>query len=314
MARYPLHEFQQVFLEFTNRCNYRCLFCKACTFEPCVLRLKDFKDCEEIIKRGHIIDITGYGEVTGHPDFPEIVALLTKHQKKFSIVTNGSLLNEEKIDMLDNSSCYLLSISLNSLNPETYHKLTGVGDLSRVLNNISIIFSKKRNFEVRFTFVITAYNFGEMIDFVNFAHKHSVWITFYGLVPQITDYPDGLIVADTPSNRKSLQRAIDRAKKLKVNLTPFNFDLNRASNKEIPDSVLKEKLKNNLAACHPIYDSIFIGPSGNVKPCCWSSMQSMGNIRENTLDEIWLGEKYIELRRCVESGNIKHCKSCRLLG
>jgi MoaA/NifB/PqqE/SkfB family radical SAM enzyme len=298
--------FQVAYVEFTNHCNYECIFCQNSTIPKKFIRLADFKDFETIISRTNIIDITGYGEIMLHPDFNEIIKIITKYNKQFSLSTNGSVLTKEKIDILNNSSLYLLNISLNSLNFNVYKKLSGgKGNLYTVGENIINLLNSKPKFKIKFSFVITNLNFKEIFNFINFAYKYGKsQISFYDLVPNLK-YPEGLKVEDTPKNRQFLKDAISHAKNLKLIIDSFDFDMN-TEKKEV-------KLQDCLEACHPPFSSIFIGADGNVVPCCWNST-SMGNITQQSVDEIWLGEKYNELRTAIHTGNTEFCKNCRLLG
>lgn len=305
---YPLHIFQQLYIEFTNYCNYDCIFCINSQKTKQIIRLKDFIDFESLIQRANTIDITGYGEIILHPDFNEIVETLTKYNKKFSMSTNGVGLTKEKVDVLCNSPIYLLNISLNSLNSETYQKLNrNKCDLNIVLQNIEYLFTRKLNFNVKFSFVINNYNFNELENFINFANSHNKsWISFYDLTPTITSYPIGLKLNDTIANRQYLDKMVKYAKSLGLIINSFNLDMNVDNKKQI-------KLQECLELCHPPFDSFFIGANGNVTPCCWNHT-IMGNITKQSLDEIWLGEKYNELRSAIYSGNSKFCQNCRLLG
>jgi len=48
---------------------------------------------------------------------------------------------------------------------------------------------------------------------------------------------------------------------------------------------------------------------GNVNPCCWSR-SFCGNLNENSIDQIWNGEKFIYMRENMAKGNIAAiCKS-----
>lgn len=55
---------------------------------------------------------------------------------------------------------------------------------------------------------------------------------------------------------------------------------------------------------------IYANPDGSVLPCCVADHHKhLGNVRENTLEEIWNGEKYKAIRKKMIAG--ERCEECR---
>jgi MoaA/NifB/PqqE/SkfB family radical SAM enzyme len=306
----------QIFLDFTNVCNYRCVFCNSYNYDKVVLRLKDFIDFDKLINSATIIDVTGYGELTTHPDFEEIVDRLTQISRKFSLVTNGSLLTEVKSQALLKSSIYLINFSINSLNEDTYRFLTGgMGNLSTTLNNIENFLSHDPSIMCQFFFVINSHNFNELFNFVDYAKGFSgkstkIRLVLRGLTPTLK-YPEGFIVKDTEDNRMFLNKANKYACESGIELETFSFDMNRDEEGRVSGRV---KLENIIRTCGVLDTAMFVGPTGNVLPCCWIT-DSMGNIKEESIESIWTGAIYNDLRNCIKMGDYnKYCKNCRREG
>ncbi|QCK13495.1 twitch domain-containing radical SAM protein [Mangrovivirga cuniculi] len=69
----------------------------------------------------------------------------------------------------------------------------------------------------------------------------------------------------------------------------------------------------NKAFCILPWIHFHVGLHGRVQPCCISS-KPMGNINQESLGEIWNGEKFRELRAKMLAGKkVKACKSCYAL-
>ena len=315
-------ELELLALDFTNVCNYRCIFCEAAKYSPNVLRLSEFADIDSLIQRAFYTDITGYGEITVHPDFPEIVKLLTKYNKRFSIVSNGSFLDKH-IELLASSSMYLLNISLNTLNPDTYKILTGnKGDLNKVLNNIKEFYTYSDNlittgdkFIRQFSFVINAYNFKEMRNFIDYAIQYirpnvRVRVVFRGLSPTLI-YPEGLAPENNEENRKFLQETSQYAQG-KVEFEGFNFAMSREhrNNIEEKSSLFDEDLRKIVKGCQTLNNALYIGSDGTVAACCWIR-NPLGNIKQQSIEEIRKGEVYQDLARCLREGDLRYCMNCR---
>ena len=58
-----------------------------------------------------------------------------------------------------------------------------------------------------------------------------------------------------------------------------------------------------------------VAPTGEVYPCCRAPRELvMGNVREETVEEIWNGEKYREFRRRMFAGDYPDpCSTCDIL-
>jgi radical SAM protein with 4Fe4S-binding SPASM domain len=58
-----------------------------------------------------------------------------------------------------------------------------------------------------------------------------------------------------------------------------------------------------------------VAPTGEVYPCCRAPKElEMGNVKEQTVEQIWNGEKYRAFRRAMFSGEYSECcKNCDVL-
>jgi molybdenum cofactor biosynthesis enzyme MoaA len=151
----------------TGRCNYHCFFCHNEGIDPASTTEAGVSPelIAEFIKAGaRNLTISGGEPLLAFSKLQEFLEglnlILTVEQRNsvdLTIVTNGSLLDDKKLDVIANlSSDYAglrFNISLHTPDPETYEKITGtknqhervVGNISRVLN---------RNFPVCLNFVL----------------------------------------------------------------------------------------------------------------------------------------------------------------
>jgi len=297
---------RDLLLDFGNACNNRCVFCRAHVNPRQILRLDDIIDFDGLISVAERIDVTGTGEFTIHPDFRKIVDRLSAADKPFRLVTNGTTLDESLEEMLLASSLYELVVSINSLDRATYVKLCGADKLPEVLDGfVRVANNPTRRFGLGASFVMTSHNFGELEDFVRFAHRHGSKLAIMDLTPTIKDYADGLRVEDTPENKE----AIERVRRLSARLGTGD-NITRLQYRTGPSKGPKPEL---LKTCKWPFESIAVDPSGNVFSCCWNSTV-MGNIREQSMEDIWSGPMYEDLRHCLKRGDPKYCANCRGFG
>ena len=67
-------------------------------------------------------------------------------------------------------------------------------------------------------------------------------------------------------------------------------------------STLPEGSEKNIP-CHFPWTSMYISPNGDVKHCCSTNLNKLGNIKEQTVDEIWNGKLYQLVRKKVAKGD-----------
>lgn len=79
----------------------------------------------------------------------------------------------------------------------------------------------------------------------------------------------------------------------------------------------KGDIKNINRPCYWPFYQMFIDWNGNVLLCDndWSKSQKFGNINQQTIKDIWLGEKFAKYRNILKSNrNISPCMKCNIIG
>jgi len=172
-------------LSITCKCNLKCGYCYSgdSSFADSSMRAdKIFKLVRALAGAGvYKVRITG-GEPLLRNDITEIISRISeiKSIKDLSITTNGALL-EKYAEKISNSGINRINVSLDSLKPETYNKITG-GCLQDVLNGISCA----RNYftDIRVNVVLLKdLNDEELTDFVEFGKQNNLTVRFLELMP-----------------------------------------------------------------------------------------------------------------------------------
>jgi MoaA/NifB/PqqE/SkfB family radical SAM enzyme len=295
------------FLELTQFCNMKCVFCDNQNIQKKkLLKFDEIKDFESMIDsvegdtEHSYIDISGYGEVMTHPEFTKFLKLFKEKNKNVRINTNGTLIGDYLQKIID-STVIELTISVNTLNRDTYIKLMGEDKLITVLDNINEIKNKGYKGKISLSFVINKYNFDEIPEFIRLGKNLNCHIACVGLTPTLKDmYPKDLMLEITEDVKKKVEEYKKYAEEQKISFFIFNPDT---------DSSNTERMLN-IKNCHYVNDYFFVGVNGNVVPCCWSRV-SMGNIKKEGFREIFDGKRYDKLRKLIKNGDSKYCLNCR---
>ncbi len=201
-------------ISVTDRCDFRCIYCMSEQMK--FLPKKELLTLEEINRIASIfismgvekIRITG-GEPLVRKNIDTLFNNLSKNKdlKELTLTTNASQLMK-KAEMLKASGIKRINISLDSLNPLNFKKMTRTGDLSNVLDGIEHAINIGLKQIKLNTVIMRGINDHEIFDLVEFAIKKNIDISFIEEMP----------LGDTAFSRKSTFTSNDEIlKKIKTN-------------------------------------------------------------------------------------------------
>lgn len=128
--------------ELTPHCN---LDCKMCYVH---LNSEQMKGCSllsadewesimaQAVDSGMMFATLTGGECLTYPDFERLYLYLHKKSVRLAVLTNGILLNEEKIEFLRKTPPLSLQVTLYGANEDMYERVTGKREFARVIVNI----------------------------------------------------------------------------------------------------------------------------------------------------------------------------------
>ena len=178
-------------ISITQRCNNRCAYCHREGEVQRANRSAELMSVEEIVRMAKIavglgmarIKLTG-GEPLMRKDLPEIVSGISAIEglRDLSLTTNGLLLGGGMAKKLCDCGLRRVNISLPSLNPETYHKLTG-GALDAALEGVKDAIEAGFSPVKLNTVVLKDVNVGDVPDLIDFAGRNGVVLQLIELDP-----------------------------------------------------------------------------------------------------------------------------------
>ncbi len=169
----------------TDRCNFRCTYCMPLDQYEWISK-KEILTFEEITRLATLfvglgvekIRLTG-GEPLVRQNLDQLVAKVAAISglKDLCLTTNGALL-AEKIDSLKAAGLKRINISLDTLDPEKFRRMTKRGDLEKVLEGI---FAAKDHglHPIKLNAVIErGVNDDDILELVEFSREHGLAIRF----------------------------------------------------------------------------------------------------------------------------------------
>ena len=130
-------------ISVTDRCNLRCIYCMPENGVP-LLKHEDILNFDEIVNFTKVavakgvekVRITG-GEPLVRKGIVDLISMLAKIEgiKDLSMTTNGIFL-DKYADDLAKAGLHRVNISLDTIDPEEFKKITRVGDIQKVFDGI----------------------------------------------------------------------------------------------------------------------------------------------------------------------------------
>lgn len=172
-------------ISVTDRCNFRCTYCMPLD-EYEWLEKSEVLSFEEITRVVRLfvqvgvekVRLTG-GEPLARRDVEKLIGQLSalKNAPELCLTTNGSLL-ADKAAGLKAAGLHRINVSLDSLKPGRFRRMTRRGDLNRVLDGL---FAAKRAglSPIKINAVVErGVNDDEILDLVAFAREHGFALRF----------------------------------------------------------------------------------------------------------------------------------------
>lgn len=325
----------------TDRCNLRCRFC----WQRDTARL-DYSDeistehyielIREAAELGVIrITITGGGEPWMRPETTLAIVEEVKRQGMYGfMITNGTLLNRERVEHLVRSGWDEITISLDTAELTLQDILRDKGGSAALtLANIRLINKVKEGMRsetprLNIHMVLCNKTYKGVPQLVELAHKLNVKNVFIEpFVVQSFDTDDGIKLKLTPEQAKEVPRYVARGLELcskyhiQNNFESFlTTELVESANtmdeqivRESADALGQEQrtLKpyfNQL--CYEPWWNIIIRANGRVGPCCMFDYTAE-YVHSKSLREIWQGRYFKQLRKNIQNGKLlDFCSRC----
>lgn len=276
-----------IMIELLTRCNLNCKHCYLPDHVDDGLDLDIIKNVVNQFRNmgGLNVSLTG-GEIFLRKDIIDIISYIRSLQMRVILLSNGTLLNESIVDKLADLCITEFSTTIFSLDNTIHDEITGVpGSLQRVLKNLRIL--KKAGIRVQIKTPLMKANMNDFEIIREFCKENK--FNFH-VSPLIFEKLDG--------NKEPLKLRIPTEDLQKI---IFSLD-SETRNKHI---------YVNDVPCAALHFSFAMNCRGDIYPCN-SFFCKVGNIFENSLQEIWYESKILNQIRSMKKSDLPQCINCEL--
>ncbi len=335
----PITQLTKVYIEPTVACNLDCITCFRNDWDQPLGRMSD-ETFEKILDGLKALDpipnvyFGGIGEPLFHPKTIEWIARVKALGVKVELITNGTTLTETKTRELIDSGLDLLWVSIDGATPETYADIRLGAELPDIIANLErlVRLRKKGHFpqpDLGFAFVAMKRNIADLPKVINLGKRLKVkHYSVSNIQPATAEMQAERLYVRTTRNIAYMQ-----APQLPyLSLPKMDFDDNtREALAQIFNSGCNVSFAgNNWGGANDVCNFVESGTmsiawTGDVSPC-WPLMHThttylhgksrllkkhiMGNVRERSLEEMWLDPDYLAYRERLHSFVFAPCTFC----
>lgn len=304
-------------IAISGACNHRCIFCSV-DYTGYIPEFLEKNLIHERMKELHVLGLksvllAGNGEPLVNKDAVDIINDMKVIGLDVALSTNGVLFTK-KVSEACLESLSWIRFSVSAGKEETYKKIHRGqdGDLNRVFQNIADAAEYKKKYQLKTVLgvqiVMTPENEDEILILAQTVKDLGADLF---TVKSLGWFPNTQSELKEKVDRKSFYSERENLSQELQNLCDEGFSAVYRSNragKVIRDRQYKECFASPFHIC--------IDSAGRVVPCC-SFMgvpdMSFGNIKEQTFEEIWHGNKRKDVLRNIKECNLKMCPvDCKL--
>jgi radical SAM protein with 4Fe4S-binding SPASM domain len=266
----------------TNLCNAECIMCPHSRLKKMgTMNMKLYKkiidNCKKL--KIKIITLSFFGEPFLDKEIIEKIKYAKENGMFVAFYSNASLLTEDLANKIIESGLDGITISFDGYSKETYEKIR-----------------KKLKFE------IVKKNVLKLIETKKKKKKNN---------PKIN-----LVLVELEENKKEIKQFYNEWNKKVdsiniINMRNWANDIQKEGTKE--SFHFNKKMKRK--PCALIWQKMIVDWNGDVVLCCddWNHSTILGNLKKQTIEEIWKGEKLKKIREAHikrEFWKIPLCSNC----
>ena len=291
-------------IELTSKCNERCVHC----YIPHKFKLYNITDelyysTLEQLSKMNVLSVTlSGGEPMMHPHFKEFLKAAKKYDFYVNILSNLTLLDDETIQIMKDGNVSSVQVSLYSMIPEHHDAITKLpGSFEKT--KASILKLVENDLPLHVSCPTMKGNKDDYGEVLKWCHEHKIRAQ--------TDY---IMMAQYNHETENLANRLSVVEAGKVISDILNEDFDYLESILAPDFV--QRCNNNQfnperRLCGVGISSCCMIANGNVYPCAGWQEMVLGNLNENSLQDIWDNSEKIKWLRGLklkDLGNGEYCK------
>ncbi|WP_461252072.1 PqqD family peptide modification chaperone [Treponema sp. R8-4-B8] len=298
-------------IELTSRCNEHCIHCYIPYNNKSNIDIDDllFYNILEQCHRLGVIDMTlSGGECMLHPRFADFLEKTAGYDFFVVILSNLTHLTDDILAILKKNQNFRVQVSLYSMNPAVHDEITQIpGSFRKTYNSILNLI--ENDIRIQINCPVMKQNKNDVRDIITWAQERRIHIEVdYNMMARTDQSTDNLV------NRLT----IGEVEQVLNDILHSDAEYRQRLSKDDLDINGEYEIRNNRF-CGACITSLNIAENGNVCPCAAWQGFVLGNIKEQSLSDIWENSPNIkrirnlcrkDIPQCIDCTNKSFCSVC----
>jgi radical SAM protein with 4Fe4S-binding SPASM domain len=326
-------------MDITNICNLDCIGCalfdarKALREPAASMKVETFERiANEVFPYLCEVALSCEAEPTLHPKFSRIMQILADKTERSTVLpvrmtTNATTLTKDRLDAIFDSGLFGLAVSIDGFAPETFSKIRKKGEISKVFEAMDEIVrrrtAEKREFpRLQINYTLMKSNLYELMDLIKYSRRWELesFVVTHVYSPPGKDMSRESLMDWPEESNRILSQAEAKCRKYGIpGRFPAPFPTkpglwSRFASRLRPEPVPEPAPADSTdLACSAPWRMLKIRWNGEVHPCdLWNASNPLGSLETQSFQDIWMSEKYVELRSGLFNGNptFHQCITC----
>ncbi|MBV9711369.1 MAG: SPASM domain-containing protein [Ktedonobacteraceae bacterium] len=320
---------RSIYLEPTSRCNEFCQQCPRTLLSREDDRDLSYDNFRYIVDQFPVLErvvLHGLGEPLLNKELPRMISYLKERGTYVLFNSNGIALTEKRGQALIDASLDEYRLSMDGASREVYAHVRGVDAFDKIWRNIRAFTALQRAQNVNkpavsLWFTAMRENLHELPRLIDLANDAGIKEVH---MQRLVYFEEGLAVSQQSLFRRSTKEELDLVRNCEQLCLERGITFSAAGTTTPTDSLTRDFGERPWSGCRRPYTLTYITSSGNVLSCCFAPFghksareykeeRVLGNIFEESISDIWQGERYQAFRQAFESHHpARHCSQCGL--
>jgi len=286
-----------------------------------------FENFRSIVDQFPVLDrvvLHGLGEPLLNKDLPRMISYLKERGTYVLFNSNGIALTARRGQALIDAGLDEYRLSMDGATRETYATVRGVDAFDKIWRNIKafILLQQEQDASkpaVSLWFTAMRENLHEFPGLIDLASEHGVREIY---LQRLVYFEEGLAHSKQALFRRSTSEELALLRQCEQRCQEEGITFRAAGSATPTESIVRDFGDRPWSGCQRPYTLTYITSSGNVLSCCFAPFghrsareyqeeRVLGNVFQESIAEIWRGERYEAFRRAFESDHpARHCAQC----
>ena len=288
---------RSIHFDITSICNERCVHCYIPQkYKTKIIEPELFYKVLEEGRKMNIIHVTlSGGEALLHKDIVGFLKKCRELDLSVNVLSNLTLLNDEIISEMKRNPLLSVQASLYSMDPLIHDSITKLkGSFEKTKNGILQLISV--GIPVQISCPIMKLNKDTFRDVIVWGKELNIAVAIEPVIFASYDHSGNNL-----SNRLSLEELEDA---LDQEFSEGYAEILQEAAKE------KESFTEETPICSVCRYGFCVSVEGNVFPCAGWQTNVIGDLNQQTVEEIWINSKKIKELRKIKRKEFTKCVSC----